>query len=660
MDSILKFRKKISSPISILILLSALNLLNYIDRYIFSALLPAIKNDLHFTDTELGLLGSGFIIAYIFVSPIFGWMGDRFDRTKVMASGAALWSIATSFSGLTRSFNGQLITRFIVGLGESSYTVVSPGFLADLFSKNARGRVFAVYSGAISVGSALGYLIGGILEPRFGWQRSFFVVGIPGVLLSVLILFIQNPKRGVLDTSSTDQLQKDQTKKQFKEVTKELFCNGGFLSVVLGYAAYTFVVGGLAFWMPSYIVRYFNISLTQANLTFGGLTVAGGFFGTLVGGFISDVWEKKRGNAYLKLSAVSLLVAIPLFWLSLKAQNFNSFCFILFFLEFSLFICLSPLDTAVISFVRPEIRSMAMAWDLFLIHLLGDGISRTLIGSVSDNSDLAQALLICPWVLLLAAFIWIIGIIFFWQPANWTQRELKLPHLQSHRGFTEGTLFRENTMPAFENSRLQNFLMTELDVRLSKDRIPVVIHDQNLKRLIKVKKKVQKTLAKDLKSLVGAPSLKEVLSSDLVTSFINIEIKCNDFKYHDLVNEVLRVVVELNCANRVIISSFNPFVLRRIAHLNPEIVRAYLVSHMGWRFFVPGHILYSALAHPHMLNIEQTHLTQWRCGHFKKRKIPVVAWTVNDIERAKELLSFGVSSIISDCITPSELKALQA
>ncbi len=644
--------KKLKAPLFALVLLTFLNLLNYIDRYIFSALLPAIKSDLHFSDTQLGILGSGFIVAYIFISPLFGWLGDRFSRTRVMSMGVAVWSVATAFSGLTTSFFGQLTTRFVVGLGESSYTVVSPGFLADIFPKAKRGRIFAIYSGAISVGSALGFLIGGVLEPRVGWQKSFFVVGIPGILLAFAILLLQNPKRGAQDEVTEE---KAPMPGHFLESSRELFVNGGFVTVVLGYAAYTFVVGGLAFWMPSYIVRYFNVSLTEANLTFGGLTVAGGFVGTLLGGLLADFWERKLGNAYLKLSAVSLFFAIPLFWIILRTSDFHSFCIILFFLELALFVCLSPLDTAIVSFVRPEVRSMAMAWNLFLIHLLGDGISRVLIGSVSDSSDLSHALMICPWVLMIAAFIWILGIVYYWQPAPWTQEDLKLPLLQSHRGFAGDDKLQENTMAAFENSVKQNFQMIELDVRLSKDGEVVVFHDQNLKRLLKVPKKVLKTSAEDLKKLVGAPSLREVLSSKDVTPLINIEIKSNDFKYHRLVRGVLKVIEELGCENRVIISSFNPFVIRKTAKLNPLILRAYLVGYMGWKFFVPGHLLYASLAHPHMLNVQESYLNAWRCAYFKKRKIPIVAWTVNDKARARELIRLGVSSIITDEIMPAHL-----
>ncbi len=647
--------KKFKAPVITLIILTGINLLNYIDRNIFSALLPAIKADLHFSDTELGILGSGFIIAYILIAPLFGWLGDRFERTNIMSSGVAVWSIATAFSGMTRSFVGQLTTRIVVGVGESSYTVLSPGFLSDLFPKTARGRILAVYSGAISIGSALGFLIGGALEPQFGWQKSFFIVGIPGIIFAFLILNVQNPVRGSQDSDSEIKKPRE-AHKNFFATSKELFSTGGFVCAVLGYAAYTFVLGGLAFWMPSFIIRYYGVSLMKANLVFGSITVIGGFCGTLAGGFLSDRWEKKGGNGYFKLSGTAMIVAIPIFWMCIHAQDFNSFCKILFFLEFALFICLSPIDTALLSYVRPEIRGMAIAWEVFVIHFLGDGISRTLMGSVSDSTGLMSAMLICPWVLGLAVIIWFYGIIFYWHPALWRPNQFRLPLLQSHRGFTESGKFKENTMAAFENSRKENFKMTELDVRLSEDGEVVVIHDKNLKRLIQVHRKVLKTSAAELKALVGAPSLKEVLVSDAVTNFINIEVKAYDFKYHKLVREVLRIVDELKCEDRVMISSFNPFVMRMVKRLNPGVLRGYLVMHMGWKFFLPGHIFYSWLANPHTLNIEQAHLNRRRCTHFNKRGIPVVAWTVNDPIRAKQLLDYGVISIISDKLSPENFQ----
>lgn len=388
----------LSRPKSILFLLFLLNLMNYADRYIFSALSPAIKKDLNLTDTELGILGSAFIVSYLCVAPLFGYLGDNGSRSRLMAFGASLWSIATSWTGFAQSFSGQLLTRLFVGAGESSYTVISPGFLSDLFPQNQRGRVFAIYSGAISIGSALGFLLGGILEAHIGWKKSFFVVGLPGLFLALLVFKIKDPvKREVQNKMGFDKILK---------TTQELFSQKSYLLSVLGYAAYTFVVGGMSFWMPSYIVRYFDVSLEKANLSFGALTVVGGFLGTLIGGFWSDYLEKKKAHSYLKVSVFSLLLAVPIFIFLLQAQTYNAFCIILFFLELALFVSLSPIDAAVMSIVKPEMRSLAMAWDVFLIHFLGDGISRIMIGHFSDQSDLKSAIWICPAVLALAAIVW--------------------------------------------------------------------------------------------------------------------------------------------------------------------------------------------------------------------------------------------------------------
>ena len=154
-----------------LIALTGINLLNYIDRYIFSALLPPIQKELGFTDTDAGILGSAFLFAYVIASPLFGYLGDRSRRPRIMAGGIAIWSAATAFSGLATTFLGQFVTRAAVGFGESAYSVIAPTTIGDYFSKKSRGKVFAIYSGAIPVGSALGYVMAGILEPAVGWQK---------------------------------------------------------------------------------------------------------------------------------------------------------------------------------------------------------------------------------------------------------------------------------------------------------------------------------------------------------------------------------------------------------------------------------------------------------------------------------------------------------
>lgn len=638
----------------VLFVLTGINLLNYIDRYIFSALLPAIKADLGFTDTELGLLGSAFILAYLFISPVFGFFGDRGSRSRLMAAGVALWSGATAFSGIATSFLGQFVTRVAVGVGESAYSVIAPSSIADYFSRSSRGKIFAIYSGAIPVGSALGYVLGGFLEPRVGWQKSFFVVGIPGIMLAALLFFLRDPKRGQQDVGADED--EIRCGDPLKLVYKSLFTNGGFLSTVLGYAAYTFVVGGMAFWMPTYIVRYFDVSLEKGNLVFGGITVAGGFIGTLLGGWLADRIEKRSGNGYLKVAVASMIVAVPLFWLTLQMREFSFFAGVLFVMEIALFLCISPLDAAVLNFVRPQYRSTAMALNIFLIHLLGDGISRVLMGAVSDASDLRTAIGYLPWVLALAGLIWMVGVVLYWLPLQWPQGGLSLPKRQAHRGFRPQASIQENTLEAFRLARQQNAPMIECDVHLAGDGEVVVFHDSDLSRLAGSPDRVDTLSAEELKRRANAPTLREVLTDSGVPSLVNIELKWSQVSGGALERAVVEVVRETRSEGRIVFSSFNPFVLRRLAKLAPEVPRALLVTERASK----GNSIYlrkawlAFHARPHLLHLDDPMITPLRMERWRERGIPIVAWTVNDARRAEELVAMGVQSIISDMLMSEE------
>ncbi|MCM2282736.1 MAG: MFS transporter [Bdellovibrionaceae bacterium] len=637
-----------------LFILTAINLLNYIDRYIFSALAPAMQRDLGFSDTELGLLGSAFILAYIVLAPVCGWWGDRGSRSKLMAAGVAVWSLSTALSGMARTFTGQLFSRVAVGVGESAYSVIAPSSIADFFPKSARGRVFAIYSGAIPVGSALGYILGEQLEKAFGWQKAFFFVGVPGLLCAAALFFLRDPKRGAEDVAhetGPDSITDHESKNPWAAFFKTcgvLFQNGGFNAVVLGYAAYTFVVGGLAFWMPAYIDRYFHVS--NGITIFGAVTVVGGFIGTMLGGWWADHIEKKSGNGFLKVSVWSMVFAVPLFAVMLAMEDFKAFMVALFFMEIALFLCISPLDAAVITYVKPAMRATAMALNVFLIHALGDGISRALIGSISDHSGLKTALAFCPWILALAGVIWFVGLILFWHPLKWPENGVQPTRLIAHRGLWKPTRLQENTLAAFRAARDQGVGMIELDVMLSGDGRAVVFHDWDLKRLGGRDTGVDQTSAEQMKAWANAPLLEEVLRDPGVPDAVNVELKSNEWRDGRLEQEVARVVRACGAETRVEFSSFNPFSLRRIARLLPEAPRALLVTEED----DPRNKIYlrkmwlGFYCRPHLLHLDEAMLSRARLSGWRDRGIAVIAWTVNDFVRARELLSWNVRGIISD------------
>src|SRR5436190_3516338 len=179
-----------------LAIVTLLNFLNYIDRFILSAVLPRIQSDLGLTNRQAGLLATAFLVAYFITSPIFGVLGDRVSRTRLMAVGVGAWSLATAATGIMRNFSQLMMARSFVGVGEAAYATISPALLSDYFPRSKRGRAFAVFYVAIPVGAAIGYLLGGLIEPALGWRAAFYVVGLPGILLAVLALSIADPPRG--------------------------------------------------------------------------------------------------------------------------------------------------------------------------------------------------------------------------------------------------------------------------------------------------------------------------------------------------------------------------------------------------------------------------------------------------------------------------------
>lgn len=384
-----------------LTLMTLLNFVNYIDRYILAAVLPRIKLELGLNDAQLGLLGSGFLVAYFLTSPIFGRLGDRLSRTRLMSGGVAAWSLATASAGLAGNFAQLFAARAMVGVGEAAYATISPSLISDYFPRAQRGRVFAIFYVATPVGSAAGYLLGGLLEKHFGWRGAFFAVGLPGLILAALALTAPDPPRGIQDDApqetSVDTL---------RESVLALARNRVYAWTVIGYAAYTFALGGLAIWAPTYLNRVRGLELAQADFLVGALTVVAGLVGTFAGGYLGDLLLPRVKQAYLYVSGVSMLVAIPLVWVALTQTTPALYLPAFFAAEFFLFLSTGPINVVIVNSVSAAMRATAVAVSIFVIHLLGDAISPWMIGAVADLVGLARAVLIVPAAIALSGILW--------------------------------------------------------------------------------------------------------------------------------------------------------------------------------------------------------------------------------------------------------------
>lgn len=377
----------------VLSILFSANLLNYIDRQVIYAVFPLIKEDLNLSDTALGTLGSVFMIFYMVSAPLFGWLGDRMKRVKLAAAGLFAWSIATAAAGFSRGYWSLLSARTFVGVGEASFGTVSPGVLADYFSSTLRGRILSLFYLAIPVGSACGYLLGGLLGHNFGWNAAFLVVGIPGLLLTMPVWLLKEPLRGTEENVHSGM----------PGGYKQFLSNRSFILNSLSMTAMTFAMGGLAQWLPTFLFRVHNLDVAEGNTMFGLVTILAGITGTLTGGWLGDYFQSRSDKGYLHISGWGFLIAVPFTIVALVTSS-TTYCMIAIFMaEFFLFLSTGPLNTVIVNVTCPSVRAMAFALNIFFIHALGDAISPVIIGSLSDLAGLRSALLITPMAILAAA-----------------------------------------------------------------------------------------------------------------------------------------------------------------------------------------------------------------------------------------------------------------
>ena len=396
-------------PRTALALLTALNLLNYIDRSVLFAVQDLIKAEFPRSDASFGLLTTVFFLFYMCAAPFMGPLSVRFSRKPVIIVGAMVWSVATLLTAVTKNFDELLIRHTLVGIGEASFVILSPTFVADMFPEDKRGRVMGIFYLAIPVGSALGYLLGGLMGQKYGWRAPFYVGAAPGVLLALLLFFVPEPPLGLFDVPDKVPepilaraarkaglggvlIYLGKVVQRVLDTLKSLARNPAFVTASLGMAMMTFALGGLQVWMPTFLHRARGFTLLQADLLFGISVLLNGLIASPAGGWFSDRLLRRTRSAHYLVSAATLGLGIPAMWVALFATGKIMIAGI-FVAEFLLLLNTGPLNAAVINSVGPHVRASALAANIFLFHLLGDVPSAYLIGYVSDKYSLQLAFL---------------------------------------------------------------------------------------------------------------------------------------------------------------------------------------------------------------------------------------------------------------------------
>lgn len=386
----------------LLALLCAINLLNYLDRYIPFAVFPQIQSAFGLSDTRLGLLGSAFMVAYLLAAPIFAPLGDRWRRGRLTAVGVGLWSAATVGTGLAGSYAQILTTRALVGVGEASFGTVAPTMIGDAFPPERRGMMLSYFYMAIPVGSAIGYLIGGLIGEAWGWRAVFYVAGPPGFLLAVAAWWLREPPRPKAAGPA-------QEPPRSRDVLRALFHNRSYVLNTAAMAAMTFALGGFAAWLPTYFVRIHGFSLGVASPAIGAVTVVAGLLGTLLGGWWGDRLLRRTRQAYFLISGWGLLFSAPAAVLAIAADDPKVALAAIFVAEVLVFLNTGPLNALIVAVTPSGFRARAFGLNIFAIHVFGDALSPTLLGYVSDRADLPTALFLPAAFLAAAGFLCLWG-----------------------------------------------------------------------------------------------------------------------------------------------------------------------------------------------------------------------------------------------------------
>jgi MFS family permease len=457
-----------------LILLLSINLFNYIDRQVLAAVLPKLKGAFVADDphpkTKLGLLTTAFMVSYLVLAPIFGWLGDRASRWLLVGIGVVLWSLASGGSGLATAYVVLFLTRCLVGVGEAAYGPVAPTLISDLYPVKIRGSVLAWFYAAIPVGSALGYVLGGVVGGWLGWRWAFFVVVPPGLLLGLWCFLMREPPRGQADAGT--KMQKRQAGWREYRILGSI---PSYVLDTLGMTAMTFAMGGIGAWMPFYILeRQGQVQITtqalerlrqgpdavpdpvlqaleplgngvyafkdfedklgsllqpsdrekydeqiidaactptlaEINTIFGAIVVISGLVATLLGGIAGDRLRGRFPGSYFLVSGISMLIAFPMLVLVLWTP-FPAAWVLIFFAVFFLFFNTGPTNTILANVTHPAIRATGFAVNIFIIHALGDAISPLVMGAIADRTNMDTAIGLVSVFILIGGVLWLWGV----------------------------------------------------------------------------------------------------------------------------------------------------------------------------------------------------------------------------------------------------------
>ena len=389
-------------------LLVTVGVCSWVDRTVFSVLLQPIKLEFGFSDTQLGLLGGvAFGLFYASVGLPIAYMADRFNRRNIIAAALFLWSLMTTLSGTAIGFVSLFFARMGVGVGEAGGSPPAQSLVSDYFAPEKRGFAMGILFLYIPLGFLIGFLVGGWINQFFGWRRAFLVVGVPGIIISIILrLTLREPPRGhsegVRDSGLTPSLL---------STIRYFWSRRSMRHIPLAGAVYGMGAWAMGVWLPAYFMRIHGMGSGEVGTWMALIYGIGGGAGVMCGGYLSDRLAKATGDKrwYMWIPMSAALTAAPFaFLIFLSDAKLPALLFLTIFVTV-MHMTLGPVTAMIQGLAGLRRRAVAAAFYLFLSNLVSMGVGPVIVGMVSDsfhsrygNESLRYALLVIVFV----TFLW--------------------------------------------------------------------------------------------------------------------------------------------------------------------------------------------------------------------------------------------------------------
>lgn len=396
-------------------LLFLLYMFDYIDRMVVSSLLPYIKAEFGTSDAKLGMLMSAVYLSIVILTFPVSLIIDRWSRRRTIGVMAAIWSLATAAAALTKSFGALVTTRTFIGIGEAGYAPGGSAMISGLYPIEKRSWMMGLWNAAIPLGSAIGVAAGGFIAAHWGWRSAFGIVAIPGLIIAILFFISKDYKTVKLIKNGVDKVKGvkiEKIKMTTRDLIREFAEKPSLLLTYFGMMAVVFTTTSLLFWLPSYFSREYGIPQQQSS-TKASLVMLLALIGAPLGGYLVDRWRRKKLNARLVFPGITSVVAALFCFLAFVVfKDGAQYIFLLLFgVTVTMFI---PAAGAVTQdLVHPGLRATSYAIAVVIQNSLGAMLGPTIIGAISDATNIGTALAILPLFVLLAGILFLIGSLYY-------------------------------------------------------------------------------------------------------------------------------------------------------------------------------------------------------------------------------------------------------